>query len=147
VSACAAAKQLPPAGWTSTKESVDKVFSPTTRELKPGALPGAWMPDTSDSLYADLGSKHHIANPIHIYPLYENGFRAFRQQSVVDNHKESAKVRSCEDHGGEFVIADQRICRCMRTLLKWPKATSMLGVTAHPQKPPRALGHRVKRIG
>jgi hypothetical protein len=76
---------------------VNKVYSPTTRELKPGVLPGAWIPETSNSLYADLGSKHHIANPIHIYPLYENGFRAFRQQSVVDNHKESALVRHYTD--------------------------------------------------
>ncbi|KAI7534195.1 hypothetical protein KC317_g19028, partial [Hortaea werneckii] len=39
-----------------------------------------------------LGSKHHIGNPIHIYPLYENGFRAYRNQSLRDNHAESAAM-------------------------------------------------------
>ncbi|RMY08472.1 hypothetical protein D0868_04778 [Hortaea werneckii] len=73
--ACANAKSLPPPGWTKPAEDVKKVFSPTTRELQP-----------------NLGSKHHIGNPIHIYPLYENGFRAYRNQSLRDNHAESAAL-------------------------------------------------------
>ncbi|KAI7171894.1 hypothetical protein KC316_g3035 [Hortaea werneckii] len=73
--ACANAKRLPPPGWTKPAEDVKKVFSPTTRELQP-----------------NLGSKHHIGNPIHIYPLYENGFRAYRNQSLRDNHAESAAL-------------------------------------------------------
>ncbi|KAI7510250.1 hypothetical protein KC347_g4521, partial [Hortaea werneckii] len=73
--ACANAKRLPPPGWTKPAEDVNKVFSPTTRELQP-----------------NLGSKHHIGNPIHIYPLYENGFRAYRNQSLRDNHAESAAM-------------------------------------------------------
>ncbi|RMY54556.1 hypothetical protein D0865_04647 [Hortaea werneckii] len=73
--ACANAKRLPPPGWTKPAEDVKKVFSPTTRELQP-----------------NLGSKHHIGNPIHIYPLYENGFRAHRNQSLRDNHAESAAM-------------------------------------------------------
>jgi hypothetical protein len=94
VTACAANKKLPPPGWTPTKDSVNEVFSPTTRELKPGALPGSWSSESSNSPHLDLGAKHHIGNPIQIYPLYENGFRAFRGQSVIDNHKESAEVRN-----------------------------------------------------
>ena len=93
VSACAVNKQLPPPGWTKTKDSVNEVFSPTTRELKPGALPGSWSSITSNQPHLDLGASHHIGNPIQIYPLYENGFRASRGQSVIDNHKESAEVR------------------------------------------------------
>ena len=93
VTACAANKQLPPPGWTPTKDSVNEVFSPTTRELKPGALPGSWSSEPSNSPRLDLGATHHIGNPIQIYPLYENGFRAARGQSMVDNHKESAEVR------------------------------------------------------
>ncbi|RMY46952.1 hypothetical protein D0863_15739 [Hortaea werneckii] len=73
--ACANAKSLPPPGWTKPAEDVKKVFSPTTRELQP-----------------NLGSKHHIGNPIHIYPLYENGFRAYRNQSLRANHAESAAM-------------------------------------------------------
>lgn len=30
--------------------------------------------------------------PIHIYPLYENGFRAHRGQSIKDNHEESTAL-------------------------------------------------------
>ena len=30
--------------------------------------------------------------PIHIYPLYENGFRAHRGQSIADNHDESTTL-------------------------------------------------------
>lgn len=37
----------------------------------------------------DLGSLHSIGAPIHIYPLYENGFRAHRGQSIKANHEES----------------------------------------------------------
>lgn len=35
VTACAAAKQMPPPGWTPASEDVNAVFSPTTRELQP----------------------------------------------------------------------------------------------------------------
>lgn len=93
VSTYALKKQLPPPGWTPLNESVNDVFSPTTRELKPGALPGAWTAKSSDDgRFADLGAKHHIGNPIHVYPLYENGFRAFRGQSLQTNNQESAEL-------------------------------------------------------
>lgn len=93
VSTYALKKQLPPPGWTPLNESVNDVFSPTTRELKPGALPGAWTAKSSDdNQCADLGAKHHIGNPIHVYPLYENGFRASRGQSLQANNQESAEL-------------------------------------------------------
>ncbi|TKA30041.1 hypothetical protein B0A50_02760 [Salinomyces thailandicus] len=75
LTACAAAKTLPPPGWTKVEQDVSSVFSPTTRELAP-----------------NLGSKHHIGNPIHVYPLYENAFRAHKGQSIEDNHAESAQL-------------------------------------------------------
>jgi hypothetical protein len=40
----------------------------------------------------DLGAIHDIGAPIHIYPLYENAFRAHRGQSIKVNHEESAKL-------------------------------------------------------
>lgn len=89
---CASAKQLPPPGWTKVPEDVNSVFSPTTRELKPSALPGSWTSPSTHTNQLDLGSKHQIGNPIHIYPLYENGLRAHRNQSIVDNHAESAQM-------------------------------------------------------
>jgi hypothetical protein len=61
--------------------------------MKPGAFPWVLKPDLPNLMSSDLGAKHHIGNPIHIYPLFENGFRAHRKQSVLDNHKESASVR------------------------------------------------------
>ncbi|TKA69245.1 hypothetical protein B0A55_04268 [Friedmanniomyces simplex] len=75
LSACAAAKSLPPPNWTPLAEEVNTVFSPTTRELQ-----------------ANLGATHSIGSPIQVYPLFENGFRAHRGQSVLDNHAESAQL-------------------------------------------------------
>ncbi|KAK3116416.1 hypothetical protein LTR53_003209 [Teratosphaeriaceae sp. CCFEE 6253] len=92
LSACAAAKRLPPPNWTPLGEEVNTVFSPTTRELRPSALPGAWTAPRSLADGVDLGATHSIGNPIQVYPLFESGFRAFRGQSVRDNHAESAQM-------------------------------------------------------
>ncbi|KAK5175147.1 uncharacterized protein LTR77_000284 [Saxophila tyrrhenica] len=92
LTACAAAKQLPPPGWTKLSEDVNSVFSPSTRELLPSGLPGKWTPPTSDSDLPGLGARHGIGNPIQVYPLYENSFRARRRQSIADNHRESAQM-------------------------------------------------------
>ncbi|KAK6359269.1 hypothetical protein TWF696_000432 [Orbilia brochopaga] len=75
LTACAAAKKMPPPGWTKPRESVASVFSPTTRDLG-----------------SDIGALHDIGAPIHIYPLYENGFRAHRGQTIADNNRESARL-------------------------------------------------------
>jgi hypothetical protein len=40
----------------------------------------------------DLGTRHSVGLPIHVYPLYENAFRAHRNQSLKDNNTESAKL-------------------------------------------------------
>ena len=40
----------------------------------------------------DLGARHSIGAPIHVYPLYENGFRAHRGQNIRENHRESASL-------------------------------------------------------
>lgn len=40
----------------------------------------------------DLGAIHQIGAPIHVYPLYENAFRAHHGQSLKANHQESAKL-------------------------------------------------------
>ncbi|KAH9879077.1 hypothetical protein J1614_002512 [Plenodomus biglobosus] len=75
LSACAAAKKLPPPGWTVPSEAVDSVFTPTGRDLG-----------------KNMGAIHEIGAPIHVYPLYENAFRAHRKQSVQANHAESARL-------------------------------------------------------
>ena len=106
MNACAAAKQLPPKGWTKPAESVESVFSPTTRALgtSTSPLPPATVSKTFTLNHhvatvepilmslTDLGARHSIGAPIHVYPLYENGFRAHRNQSVQDNHRESARL-------------------------------------------------------
>ena len=71
---------------------MNSVFSPTTRELKPGALPGSWTADRAETDLVDIGSRHSIGNPIHIYPLYENAYRAHHNQSIAENQKESAAM-------------------------------------------------------
>ncbi|EFE33617.1 uncharacterized protein ARB_07562 [Trichophyton benhamiae CBS 112371] len=40
----------------------------------------------------DVGTIHSVGLPLHVYPLYENGFRAYRKQSLRENMKESAKL-------------------------------------------------------
>lgn len=40
----------------------------------------------------DIGGIHSVGSPIHVYPLYENGFRAHMKQSVKENHDESAEM-------------------------------------------------------
>ena len=38
----------------------------------------------------DVGARHSIGLPIHVYPLYENATRARRGQSMAENNAESA---------------------------------------------------------
>lgn len=94
MSACAAARKLPPPGWTKLDEDVTSVFSPTTRQLKPGALPGAWMSprEETSNIAEDLGATHGIGNPIQVYPLYENALRAYQNHSIAENHAESVAM-------------------------------------------------------
>ncbi|KAF2084822.1 hypothetical protein K490DRAFT_75612 [Saccharata proteae CBS 121410] len=75
LAACVAAKTMPPPGWTKPDQNVESVFSPTSRELA-----------------KTLGGRHSIGAPIHIYPLYENGFRSHWGQSIEENNSESAEL-------------------------------------------------------
>lgn len=92
VSACAAAKKLPPPGWTAPSEAVDSVFTPTGRDLGNSAVSSLWQSLSSTDSREDLGAIHKIGAPIHVYPLYENAFRAHRGQTLKANHDESAKL-------------------------------------------------------
>jgi hypothetical protein len=51
-----------------------------------------WYSLTRTHGHADLGAIHDIGAPIHIYPLYEAGFRAYRNQTPKANQDESAKL-------------------------------------------------------
>ncbi|KAE8443424.1 hypothetical protein EG329_001905 [Mollisiaceae sp. DMI_Dod_QoI] len=73
--ACVAVGKLPPPGWTTPDESGTSVSVSDLSKRNQG-----------------LGTLHSIGLPIHIYPLYENGFRAHQGQSVEQNNKESAEL-------------------------------------------------------
>ncbi len=75
VAACAKAGQLPPPGWTKPDPKIKAVtLSDVTR--------------SGDN----VGTRHSIGLPIHVYPLYENASRAYRGQSILDNNQESASL-------------------------------------------------------
>ena len=92
VSACVAAQKTPPPGWTSIGEDSVSVFSPTTRELGDSTFLRQAGPASFTHNSEGLGAIHSIGNPIHIYPLYENGLRAHLEQSIEENHQESAQM-------------------------------------------------------
>lgn len=104
MSACAKAGNPEPPGWTPPGTPVQEVFSPSTADLGQGSC--VFLIDLRLSHYAsehvfvfvfdtgktDLGGMHSIGAPIHVYPLYENAFRAHRQQSLRENNDESAAL-------------------------------------------------------
>jgi len=99
VSVCAAAGKLPPDGWSAPETNVEAVFSPTNRDLGDSRFtPKSPLNLKIGEIWArliqrsDLGAIHGIGAPIHIYPLFENGFRAHRQQSFAENNAESARL-------------------------------------------------------
>lgn len=92
VSACMKAQKTPPPGWTKLDDNPDAVFSPTSRELKQGTLNtllgDSWVADHTGG----LGAIHGIGAPIHVYPLYENAYRAHYGQTISENNRESADM-------------------------------------------------------
>ncbi|KAK2820045.1 hypothetical protein FQN49_007777 [Arthroderma sp. PD_2] len=65
----------PPLSWTKPARSVTEVFRPK-----------------GSGREENVGTIHSVGLPLHVYPLYENGFRAYRKQSMQDNVKESARL-------------------------------------------------------
>jgi len=86
---------MPPPGWTKPDKMVETVFTPTSRELGDSTwtfnvnIGELWALLNQN---ADLGAMHGIGAPIHVYPLYENAFRAHRKQSLEQNNNESAAL-------------------------------------------------------
>ncbi|TVY83907.1 hypothetical protein LSUE1_G001727 [Lachnellula suecica] len=73
--ACAAAGKMPPPGWTKPDKNAPTVdLSAVSNRAE------------------TVGTVHSVGLPIHVYPLYENGFRAHHGQSMAENNKESAKL-------------------------------------------------------
>jgi hypothetical protein len=77
--------------WTARDESVKAVSVSDTSAL------GDSKPIQAFQLRrkltsSDTGATHSIGLPIHVYPLYENGFRAHRGQTIAENNDESASL-------------------------------------------------------
>lgn len=86
---------MPPPGWSKPEKAVEGVFSPTSRGLAQSMsnpAPAAGMDLTSNLFLKGLGAIHDIGAPIHVYPLFENSFRAHRGQSIQENNRESAEL-------------------------------------------------------
>lgn len=92
MNAFAKARKLPPPGWTKVEESPESVFSPTTREISQGNPHGLIGEQWAADHAGGLGALHGIGAPIHVYPLFENAFRAHRGQSISENDRESAEM-------------------------------------------------------
>ncbi|KAE8421976.1 hypothetical protein BDV36DRAFT_303739 [Aspergillus pseudocaelatus] len=69
---------MPPPGWTPPETEVKGIFTPSADRFTKDGLDGI----------------HSIGLPIQVYPLYENGFRARRGQSLAENNMESASLYS-----------------------------------------------------
>ena len=90
-------------GWkTDAASRLDKT-RPQCRSCISPPAPAAWGEYVTVKLIGkntahpnecltDIGSRHSIGLPVHIYPLYENAFRAHRGQSIEQNKAESAQL-------------------------------------------------------
>ena len=85
---------MPPPGWTAQDEEARKITVSNVKRYGQSMLhpPTAIVFAVSSSLKVDLGTLHSIGLPIHVYPLYENAFRAHRNQSIATNDAESARL-------------------------------------------------------
>ena len=72
-----AAKGCPPPHWTRTTKDLGSIFADETKTSQ-GAQ----------------GAVHGIGAPVQVYPLYENAFRAHREQSIEQNNAESSQMYS-----------------------------------------------------
>ena len=84
-----------------------RVSSHPRREHSPQVRPSPHaivdgMSKAGSPVSADLGAIHEIGAPIHVYPLFENGYRAHRRQTIQDNNNESARLY------GEFAKVAER---------------------------------------
>ncbi|RMZ77563.1 hypothetical protein DV737_g4291, partial [Chaetothyriales sp. CBS 132003] len=68
-----------------------KIFDDTARRISQGKTK-VGICAGGEALASYLGAAHDIGVPIHIYPLYENGFRAHRRQTIKQNNNESAQL-------------------------------------------------------
>lgn len=92
MAACAAAGKLPPPGWTAPDESVPVISLANVDRRKDSERLKTLGSSDITNHRLDYGANHSIGLPIHVYPLYENAFRAHRNQSIPENDQESAQI-------------------------------------------------------
>lgn len=90
VGAYAAAGKLPPPGWTKPDESGKGVSVSDVSRFGESMIFGQSF--ELRLTFVDLGTRHSVGLPIHVYPMYENAFRAHRGQSIQENNHESAEL-------------------------------------------------------
>ncbi|GAD94934.1 thiolase [Paecilomyces variotii No. 5] len=66
-----------PQGWTARPEGQESFLEQM--------ITGSYRAKT-------IGTKHGVSQPIHVYPMYENGLRAHTKQTYQENSIESAKL-------------------------------------------------------
>ncbi|VUC35600.1 unnamed protein product [Clonostachys rosea] len=80
LAACGKAGKIPPPGWTEP--------DPKKQPVRVGDL---------SAREQNIGTKHSIGLPIHIYPMYENSLRAYTRQSFEKNTVDSAQLYEAFD--------------------------------------------------
>ncbi|CAI6081828.1 unnamed protein product [Clonostachys chloroleuca] len=88
LAACEKAGKIPPPGWTEP--------DPEKKTVRVGDL---------SAREQNVGTKHSIGLPIHIYPMYENSLRAYTRQSFGKNTLESAQLYEAFDK-----VSSQKEC-------------------------------------
>ncbi|KAM5457833.1 hypothetical protein McanCB49686_002548 [Microsporum canis] len=68
-----------------------KLFDEAARRLSQGKSKVAVVTG-GEALASYIGTIHSVGLPLHVYPMYENGLRAYRKQSMQENMKESAEL-------------------------------------------------------
>ena len=95
VNACVAANRMPPPGWTKRDPNVKAASPLQLSRREESTYHWTWLARlllTLNDGATDIGSRHSIGLPVHVYPLYENGFRGHRAQSIEQNNDESAQL-------------------------------------------------------
>ena len=93
VSACTAAKRMPPPGWTAPVTGAKPAFALDLSRVATGKCSFySWDDVTYEICSTGIGATHSVGLPIHVYALYEKGFRAHRMQPIEQNNKESAQL-------------------------------------------------------
>ncbi|RMD40494.1 hypothetical protein DV735_g4635, partial [Chaetothyriales sp. CBS 134920] len=68
-----------------------KIFDDAARRISQGKTK-VGLCTGAEALASYIGAAHDIGVPIHVYPLYENAFRAHRRQTIKENNDESARL-------------------------------------------------------